>query len=168
MAMALSDLKPGTRVVDLSYPEPQRVLIVDRPVPGRDRPTVECHAEDDPGRRARCWASSLAPAPTPAEGLAARRYGWEDLRDTTAGELEPGDVVFSLAAFQVVHVAKDGRVSGGSMLGQLTPQGMVRTVVARDGDRITFRNHPDGHEWTADINPDHPLLRGSDAGPKEK
>lgn len=28
--MAASDLAPGTRVVDLCYPEPQKVLIVDR------------------------------------------------------------------------------------------------------------------------------------------
>ncbi|MFG1659116.1 hypothetical protein ACGFIY_21545 [Micromonospora chersina] len=159
MAMDPADLTRGTRVVDLGYPEPQRVLVVDRPVPGRDRPTVECHAEDDSGRRAYCWVSSLAPAPPIADGMVARKYQWDDLRDTTAGELRPGDVVFSLAAFQVVHVAKDGRVSGGSVLGQLEPRGMARTVVARDGDRITFRNHPDGHEWAADINPDHPILR---------
>ena len=155
-AMELSDLATGTRVLDRGRMD-DRVLIVDRQVHRPGPVTVECHYEDDPTRRARCWITSLTPAP--AAATPARSYRWEDLRDTTAGALRVGDTVFSLAAFQVVHVAKDGRVSGGHTLGQLTPRGMARSVIARDGNRITFRNHPDGREWSQDIEPDYPLLR---------
>ncbi|MBM0237128.1 hypothetical protein JNW88_08180 [Micromonospora sp. ATA32] len=159
MAMAVDDLAPGTRVVDLGYPAPQRVWIVDRVVHTPDRTVAECHAEAEPERRARCWASLLAPAPPAAHPSAVHQYQWEDLRDTTAGDLRPGDTILSLGAFQVVHVYKGGRVTGGDMTGMLTPRGTTRTVVARDGNRVTFRNHPDGCEWTAEIKPDHPMLR---------
>lgn len=168
MAMAASDVTPGSRVVDLCYSEPRKVWIVDRVVDSQDGPTAECHGDADPERRARIWVRTTATAPAAAPEAEARGYRWEDLRDTTAGDLQPGDVVFSLDAFQVVHVYKGGRVTGGGMLGMLTPRGTARTVVARDGNRITFRNHPDGHEWAAEIKPDHPVLRVESADPKEQ